>query len=71
MRTYRVTFSTTVPDDTGHDHRAVQSTIVVRARSDVSAAWQAKAILCERARVADWRLRAESCEVAALTDAAA
>ncbi|MBP1178871.1 hypothetical protein [Methylobacterium sp. PvR107] len=71
MRTYRVTFTMTVPDDTGHDHRAVQSAIVVRARSDVSAAWQAKAILCERAQVVDWRFRADRCEVAALTDVAA
>lgn len=71
MRIYRVTFYMTVPDDTGHDHRAVQSTILVRARSDVSAEWQAKALLCERARVIDWRLRADSCEVAPLTDVAA
>jgi hypothetical protein len=36
----------------------------------VSAVWQAKALLCADARVVDWRLRADSCEVAALPVAA-
>jgi hypothetical protein len=71
MRTYRVTFYNMVADDAGLEHRVRQRAIVVRANSDVSAEWQAKALLCERARVVDWRLRADSCEVAFLSDVAA
>ncbi len=71
MRTYSVTFYTTVADETGHEHRVVQGTVRVRAYSDVSAEWQAKALLCERARIIDWRLRADGCETTALSDLAA
>ncbi|KAA0123968.1 hypothetical protein CIW48_10860 [Methylobacterium sp. P1-11] len=70
MRFYRVTFYRTVADDSGHDHRIREWAILVGAPSDVSAVWQAKALLCAGARVADWRLRADSCEVAALPVAA-
>ncbi|KQS81829.1 MULTISPECIES: hypothetical protein [Methylobacterium] len=70
MRLYRVTFYKTVADDTGHEHRVRQRAILVRAPSEVSAVWQAKALLCAGARVVDWRLRADSCEVAALPAAA-
>lgn len=71
MRTYSVTFYTTAADETGHKHRVAQGTMVIRAYSDVSAEWQAKALLCERARIIDWRLRADSCETTALSDLAA
>ncbi|WCS26039.1 hypothetical protein LOK46_04155 [Methylobacterium sp. NMS14P] len=70
MRLYRVTFYKTVADDTGHEHRVRQRAILVRAPSEVSAVWQAKALLCAGAQVVDWRLRADSCEVAALPAAA-
>ncbi|MEE7504182.1 hypothetical protein ACLBXO_27290 [Methylobacterium sp. C33D] len=70
MRLYRVTFYKTVADDTGHEHRVRQHAVLVRAPSDVSAIWQAKALLCADARVVDWRLRADSCEVKALPVAA-
>lgn len=71
MRTYLVAFHKVVADDTGHDHRVLQRQIVVRAHSDVSAEWQAKAMLCELACVIDWRLRADTCEVTAMADLAA
>ena len=44
QRAYLVSFHKVVPDDTGHDHRVLQQQAVVRARSDVSAAYAAKAI---------------------------
>ncbi|MHB2207041.1 hypothetical protein [Methylobacterium sp. CM6257] len=71
MRAYLVTFYKIVCDDAGHDHRVPQGKILIRAYSDVSAEWQAKALLCERACVIDWRLRADSCEVAVVADVAA
>ena len=70
MREYLVTFHKTVPDDTGHDHRVLQRQAVVTARSDV-AAYAAKAMLCEACGVVDWRMRADTCEVAELTRQAA
>ena len=71
MRTYQATFYRIVTDVAGHDHRVVQNTVMVRASSEVSAAWQAKALLCSRAGVVDWRLRADACHVAPVTDLAA
>ncbi|MET0367301.1 MAG: hypothetical protein ABW058_03955 [Methylobacterium sp.] len=66
MRQYLVTFHKVVPDSTGHDRRIVQERVLVTARSDVSAAFAAKAMFCEAAGIADWRMRADSCEVVAL-----
>ncbi|GJE74274.1 hypothetical protein [Methylorubrum suomiense] len=71
MREYLVTFHKTVPDDTGHDHCVLQRQAVVRARSDVAAAYAAKAMLCEADGVVDWRMRADTCEVVELTRNAA
>lgn len=71
MREYLVTFHKTVPDDTGHDHRVLQRQAVVTARSDVAAAYAAKAMLFEACGVVDWRMRADTCEVAELTRQAA
>lgn len=71
MREYLVTFHKTVPDDTGHDHRVLQRQAVVTARSDIAAAFAAKAMLCEACGVVDWRMRADTCEVAVLTRQAA
>ena len=71
MREYLVTFHKTVPDDTGHDHRVLQQQTVVTARSDIAAAFAAKAKLCEACGVVDWRMRADTCEVAELTRQAA
>lgn len=63
MRQYLVTFHKVVLDSTGHDRRIVQERVLVTARSDVSAAFAAKALFCEAAGIADWRMRADSCEV--------
>lgn len=71
MRAYLVTFHKVVPDDTGHDHRVLQRGTVVTAISDVSAAYAAKAMLCEADGVVDWRLRADTCEVVELSQHAA
>ncbi|CAO4141373.1 Neuroendocrine-specific golgi family protein P55 (NESP55) [Methylorubrum thiocyanatum] len=71
MREYLVTFHKIVSDDTGHDHRVLQRQAVVTARSDVAAAFAAKAMLCEACGVIDWRMRADTCEVAELTRQAA
>lgn len=71
MREYLVTFHQVVSDETGHDHRVVQREIIVTASSDVPAAFAAKAIFREAAGPADWRLRADTCEVVELTRCAA
>ena len=71
MRTFLVTFLRTVPDDTGHDHRILQRRAIVAARSEVSAAYEAKAMFREAAGVPDWRLRADTCEVVELASHAA
>ncbi|MGV7032669.1 hypothetical protein [Methylobacterium symbioticum] len=71
MHEYLVTFHKTVLDDTGYDHRVLQRQAVVHARSDVSAAFAAKAMLCEADGVIDWRLRADTCEVVDLSQRAA
>ncbi|UMY19847.1 hypothetical protein MMB17_11435 [Methylobacterium organophilum] len=61
MRSYLVTFHKVVPDGSGHDRAVVQGRMVVRARSDVSALYEAKARFCQAMRIADWRLRADTC----------
>lgn len=71
MRQYLVTFHKVVPDDSGHDHRALQHHVVVTAGSEVAAALAAKAVFCECAGVVDWRLRADTCDVVELSELAA
>ncbi|BAQ49254.1 MULTISPECIES: hypothetical protein [Methylobacterium] len=71
MRKFLVTFAKTVSDDTGHDHVVLQRRAVIAARSDVSAAYEAKAMFCRAAGVSDWRLRADTCEVVELAQHAA
>ncbi|MGC5779459.1 hypothetical protein [Methylobacterium sp. NFXW15] len=66
MRKFLVTFHKTLPDDTGHEHRVLQRQAVVSARSEMSASYEAKAMLCKAEGVADWRLRADTCEVVEL-----
>lgn len=64
MRQYFVTFHKVVPNDSGHDYRALQRQTVVSARTEVAAARAAKALFCRAARIVDWRVRADTCEVA-------
>ena len=71
MRRYRVTFHKLVPDGTGHDHWILQRQSVVRACSEVGALYAAKALFCRAAGIADWRMRADTCDVVALPEAAA
>ncbi|TGD98360.1 hypothetical protein [Methylobacterium nonmethylotrophicum] len=71
MRKFLVTFAKTVSDETGHDHVVLLRRAVIAARSDVSAAYEAKAMFCEAAGVPDWRLRADTCEVVELARHAA
>ncbi|MEE7450222.1 hypothetical protein MRF4_21775 [Methylobacterium radiotolerans] len=71
MRQYLVTFHKVVPDGSGHDRRALQHHVVVAAGSEVAAATAAKAMFCDRAGIADWRLRADTCEAVELSDVAA
>jgi hypothetical protein len=71
LREYLVTFHKVVSDDTGHDRQVPQQQAVVSAPCPVSALTMAKALFCEAAGIVDWRLRADSCEVVALTDRAA
>lgn len=66
MRKYLVTFHKVVPDDCGHEHRAVQRQSVVAACSEASAACAAQALFCQAAGIVDWRMRADTCEVAEL-----
>ncbi|SDA14782.1 hypothetical protein SAMN02799622_01200 [Methylobacterium sp. UNC378MF] len=68
MRKYLVTFRKLVPDDSGHEHDAVQRQAVVIAGCESSAALAAKAMFCEAAGIIDWRLRADSCEVVELAE---
>jgi hypothetical protein len=63
MRTFLVTFNKLVCDDTGHERCVVQQRAIVRALSEVSAVWQAKAMFCEALAIVDWRMRADSCEL--------
>lgn len=66
MRHFLVSFHKIVLDSCGHDHRVLQQRAVITACSDVSALDEAKARFCETMRIIDWRLRADSCEVAEL-----
>ncbi|WP_336492526.1 hypothetical protein [Methylobacterium nigriterrae] len=68
MRQFLVTFHKVVSDDTGHDHSVMQQRAVVRARSDVSALYEAKALFCRRMGVVDWRLRADTCDITDIVD---
>ncbi len=71
MRDYLVTFNKVVPDDLGHDRRVVQWQSMLSAPCEVSALALAQARFCEAAGLVDWRLRADTCEVAVLTRGAA
>lgn len=71
MRTFLVTFHKVVPDGRGHDRRVLQGQAVLRARSEVAAQYEAKAIFCRGAGIVDWRLRADTCEIAEVTELAA
>lgn len=71
MRDYLVTFYKIVLDGAGHDRCVLQRRARVRARSDVSAAWEAKAIFCRALGIPDWRLLADTCEVVALAQSTA
>ncbi len=71
MRNYLVTFSKAVLDGAGHDRRVVQRQVVIRSRSELSAAWEAKALFCSAAGIVDWRMRADIYEVADTADVAA
>lgn len=71
MRQYLVNFYKVVTDDHGHDRSILQHQALVRARSEVSALFEAKAMFREAMGVADWRLRADACEAVTLADVAA
>ncbi len=71
MCEYLVTFHKVVLDDTGHDRRVLQQQAVVSAPCEAAALAVAKTHFCEAAGIIDWRLRADSCDVAVLTDRAA
>lgn len=71
MRQYLVSFHKVVTDGSGHDRRILQRQALVRARSEVSALFEAKALFREEMGVADWRLRADTCEAVELADIAA
>ena len=47
MRDYLITFHKIVRDGAGHDRCIVQRRTRLRARSDVSAVWEAKALFAE------------------------
>ncbi|WP_313901532.1 hypothetical protein [Methylobacterium sp. J-076] len=66
MGEYLVMFHKVVPDALGDDRSVLQRRAVVAARSDVAAAYAAKAMFSEAAGIADWRMRADTCVVIAL-----
>ena len=71
MRQYLVSFHQILIDGSGHDCRVLQHRALVTARSEVSALFEAKALFREKMGVADWRLRADTCEAVAVADIAA
>ncbi|SFT22827.1 hypothetical protein [Methylobacterium sp. yr668] len=71
MHKYLVTFHKVVPDDIGHEHTAIQRQTVVSAHSEAAAACAAQALFCQTAGIVDWRMRADTCEVAELDGQAA
>ena len=68
MRTFLITFLKVVPDGQGHDKCVLQRKTVVSACYRKAATDAAKTSFCEAAGIADWRLRADTCEVVDLTD---
>ncbi|MBE7196458.1 MAG: hypothetical protein INR70_01470 [Parafilimonas terrae] len=66
MRRFLVTFLKTVPDDTGHDHQITQQQTVVSANTEQSAACIAQSLFCQAVGIIDWRMRADTYEVAEL-----
>lgn len=66
MRDYLVTFHKVLSDSTGHDRYVLQRRTIVAAPSDVAAAYAAKAMFTRAAGIADWRMRADTCEVVEL-----
>ncbi|MEA1832518.1 hypothetical protein U8607_10525 [Methylobacterium durans] len=71
MREFLVSFHKVVSDDTGHDHRVLQQSVLVRSDSDAAALGEAKAIFCRQRGIGDWSLRADTCDVAEIADLAA
>lgn len=71
MLKYLVRFYKRVSDDTGHEHDVLQRQTLICARSEVSALYEAKARFCETLQIADWRLRADTCEILDVTGLAA
>lgn len=70
MREYLITFHRIVLHDADPNRRVLQRRARVRARSDVGAAWEAKAIFCRAFGISDWRLLADTCEVVELARSA-
>lgn len=67
MHRYLVSFLKTVTDGSGHDRQVLQHQTLVRARSEVAALYEAKALFRHESGVADWRLRADACKAVAIT----
>lgn len=71
MHQYIVMFHKVITDGAGHDRRVLQHRTVVRANSEVGALYEAKALFREIANIADWRLRADTCEAVELARSSA
>lgn len=71
MHQYVVIFHKTITDGAGHDRRVPQHRAVVRANSETAALFEAKALFRQTANIADWRLRADTCEAVPLAGAGA
>lgn len=69
MREYLVLFHTVVPGPPGLDLRILRRRTLVSARSEIAAAYAAKAMFSAAAGIADWRMRADTCEVIELPPA--
>ena len=70
MRTFLVTFHKLVSDGRGYERRVLQQQAVVPASYGEAAADAAKALFCQAASIVDWRLRADTCKVVELAEAA-
>lgn len=70
IRTFVVAFYRFDPDGHGHDCHVLQRQVVVYAGSGEAAADAAKTVFCESAGISDWRILADTYEVARLADLA-
>jgi hypothetical protein len=71
MRTYVVTFERVLASGAPRERRVIVRQVLVPASSAVAACWDAKAMLRDTMGVIDWRMVADACTAAALSEVVA